>query len=161
MSAMHFHTPLAGAATWAAGGVSCTGTLDARWPAVRRLLGRLRGARRRSVRIVDLHCGTGTLLLRSAYTARALGFVSVEVRGVDDVRTAIDYASMAAHSLADHGIGACFDRTPPMTVLAEEAEFPADLILCDAVQAADPALAAAAALAGRALIAPIDARCAS
>lgn len=43
----------------------------------------LRLAGRRVIRIVDNKCGDGSLLIRTAERATALGFVAVEARGFD------------------------------------------------------------------------------
>lgn len=102
---------------------------DERWPAVAETLTGLRAAGRHSVRIVDADCGTGSLLLHAVRHARALGFTAIEARGIDDVPSLVEQGRSAAAGLADPAIGICFDSEDLVPTLAEEAEFPADIIL--------------------------------
>jgi hypothetical protein len=105
----------------------------------------------RSVRIVDADCGAGTLLIRAARHARTLGFTAIEGRGIDGVPALIGRARSAAARLDDPAIGLCFDMADLRRALDEEAEFPADILLCDNRHGrADLALAIAAA--GRVVI---------
>jgi hypothetical protein len=124
---------------------------DDRWPAIADALARLRASKRRSVRIVDADCGAGTLLIRAARHARSLGFTAIEGRGIDGVPALIGRARSAAARLYDPAIGLCFDMADLGRALDEEAEFPADILLCDNRHGrADLALAIAAA--GRVVI---------
>lgn len=102
---------------------------DERWPAVADALARLHAAGRYSLRIVDADCGTGDLLLRAVRYARALGFTAIEARGIDDVPSLVEQGRSTAASLHDPAIGICFETQDLATTLAEEAEFPADIIL--------------------------------
>jgi 2-polyprenyl-3-methyl-5-hydroxy-6-metoxy-1,4-benzoquinol methylase len=120
---------------------------DARWPVLARALAELREARRRAVRIVDADCGDGALLLAAARHARVLGFVAIEVRGVDGAPALIARARAAAAALDDAAIGICFDCADMVEALAQEHDFPADIVLAPAAlsEAATLALARAGA----------------
>ena len=112
---------MAGRGTAAVGGVA---------PPIDAALRRLRDEGRRSVRIVDVDCGTGRRLRRVARRARALGFVTVEARGCAG-------AGGAAPRGGDPAVGWTFDDAAPERALAEEAEGgDADLILAPALLAA-------------------------
>lgn len=104
---------------------------DDRWPSIAAALNELRLGKRRSVRIVDADCGPGTLLLRAVRHARSLGFTAIEGRGIDGVPALIDQARGAATTLDDPAIGLSFEMADALTALAEEADFPADIVLCD------------------------------
>jgi hypothetical protein len=103
--------------------------IDRRWPAVAAAIAHLRGARRRSLRIVDADCGDGTLLLQAVRYARALGFTAIEGRGIDGDPARVRAARAVAASLRDPAIGVTFECVDPELALAEEAEFPADILL--------------------------------
>lgn len=126
--------------------------VDTRWPAVVAILQHLRQARRRSVRIVDAECGNGRLLLQAARYARALGFTAIEGRGIDADPAAIRVARSAAAALRDPAIGLSFEAGDLLAALAEEAAFPADVVLWEGGAGARSHIAAAAAAAGRIVI---------
>ncbi|WP_439568062.1 SAM-dependent methyltransferase [Sphingopyxis sp.] len=126
--------------------------IDARWPAVAAAIQHLCAARRRSLRMVDAECGDGRLLLQAARYARAMGFTAIEARGIDADPTAIRGARAAAAALRDPAIGLVFEATDLLTALAEEAEFPADILLWAGGAGSRPHIADAAAAAGRIVI---------
>ncbi|MEG3175156.1 SAM-dependent methyltransferase [Sphingomonas sp. RB3P16] len=130
---------------------------DDRWPAVAARLAALRADRRRSVRIVDVDCGSGRLLLCAVRLARALGFTAIEARGVDPASALIERATKAAAALRDPAIGITFETGDYVDALRDEARFPADIVVwhgchagCDA--AGRRAVEGAAARAGTATI---------
>lgn len=102
---------------------------DRRWPMIVRKLTSLRQRGRRSLRVVDVNCGAGDLLLAVVRQARALGFVAIEGRGVDRDAVKIIDAIAAASNLHDPAIGLVFELGDGRSALREEAEFPADLVL--------------------------------
>jgi len=121
---------------------------DRRWPAMLRKLKSLRKRGRRSIRIVDADCGAGELLIRAARRAREMGFVAIEARGIDTDPRLIARALHAAARRNDPAIGLVFELGDQDEVLREEAEYPADLLLCpvsdsDARERAELARAAA------------------
>jgi len=130
--------------------VARTGALaaaDRRWaPALRTLRG-LRKRGRRSIRIVDVNCGDGSLLIQVVRAARSLGFVAIEGRGVDRDPVLVTAARLSSALLKDRAIGLTFDAGEGANALHEEAELPADLVF----YAEDDA--GAAALAGMAGVA--------
>lgn len=136
---MH-HNPAAPAAiVWMSPGntalraaVRSSAEKDRRWPALIRKLKSLRKRGRRSVRIVDAHCGAGELLIAAARRARALGFLAIEGRGIDADRSLIAAARRAAAEEKDPAIGFLFEEGDAREAMREEAEFPADLLLADA-----------------------------
>jgi len=77
---------------------------DARWPTVASALRDLRDQRRRSVAILDPHCGCGALLIHAARYARTLGFVSVEARGIDPDPRHVAAARTSARGLVDTAV---------------------------------------------------------
>lgn len=83
----------------------------------------------RSVRILDLGCGHGERLLRAAAEARALGFVSIEGRGVDRSPGAVRHARRRAEGEAHPSTGLVFEIGEPIGALAAEHDGAADLIL--------------------------------
>lgn len=103
---------------------------DPRWLRVAARLRGLRQAGRRSVRIVDADCGAGGLLLHAAAHARSLGFVAIEVRGIDRSPALIGRARAAAARCSDPAIGARFEVADMVAMLGEEQDFPADILLC-------------------------------
>lgn len=123
---------------------------DERWPALAQALSALRAMRRRSVRIVDVGCGSGALLVCAACHARALGFTAIEGHGIDPAPGAIARAQEAAEALDDPAIGLVFEAGDPIAALADEAAFPADILV---VHGAGLCSAAAARAAARMLIA--------
>lgn len=131
---------------------------DVRWPAVAAALADLRAAGRCSVRIVDADCGTGRLLLRAVRHARALGFTAIEARGIDVVAALVLQGQSTAAALDDPAIGIDFEVGDPATALAEEAEFPADIVLWCGKLGCRSRIGRAIAAAGRQTIAtPLDA----
>ncbi|QBM75195.1 SAM-dependent methyltransferase [Sphingomonas sp. AAP5] len=102
---------------------------DTRWPEVAATLAALRAAKRCSVRIVDVDCGAGTLLLCAVRFARALGFTAIEARGIDAAPTLIGRARVAAAAVRDPAIGIVFERGDPVAALCAECDFPADIVL--------------------------------
>ncbi len=105
---------------------------DRRWPAMLRKLQGLRKRGRRSIRIVDADCGAGELLMHAVRRARAMGFVAIEGRGIDADPCLIASARHAAAGQSDPAIGLVFEQGDPDKVMREEAEYPADLLLCPA-----------------------------
>jgi len=105
---------------------------DRRWPAMLRKLKGLRKRGRRSIRIVDADCGAGELLMHAVRRAREMGFVAIEGRGIDADPRLIASALRAAARQGDPAIGLVFEQGDPDRVIREEAEYPADLLLCPA-----------------------------
>lgn len=105
---------------------------DHRWPAMLRKLKGLRKRGRRAIRIVDADCGAGELLIHAVQRAREMGFVAIEGRGIDADPRLIASALRAAARQGDPAIGLVFEQGDPDRVLREEAEYPADLLLCPA-----------------------------
>lgn len=106
-----------------------TAAHDTRWPQLAARLLWLRQAGRRSVRIVDVDCGAGGLLLHAAAHARALGFLAIEGRGVDTSPALVGRARVAAARWRDPAIGVTFDLGEMLAALREEQDFPADILL--------------------------------
>ncbi|OAN57618.1 hypothetical protein [Sphingomonas sp. TDK1] len=102
---------------------------DLRWPAVLERLETLREQGRRSVRIVDAACGSGSLLLAAVRRARALGFLAIEARGVERDAALLARARSAAATLSDPAIDLHFDLGTPEPAMREETMFPADILL--------------------------------
>jgi hypothetical protein len=102
---------------------------DRRWPQIAAALGELRGRGRHAVRIVDAQCACGTLLIVAARHAHAMGFTGIEARGIDHSPARIGRARAAANRLRDPAIGFRFDVADTVQALAEEADFPADIVL--------------------------------
>jgi SAM-dependent methyltransferase len=103
---------------------------DRRWPAMLRKLKGLRKRGRRSIRIVDADCGAGELLIHAVRRAREMGFVAIEGRGIDADPRLIASARRAAARQSDPAISLVFEQGDPDKALREEAEYPADLLLC-------------------------------
>ena len=102
---------------------------DPRWPQIVAALIALRERGRHAARIVDADCACGTLLIAAAHHARALGFVGIEARGIDHSPARIGRARAAANRLCDPAIGFRFEVADTVEALAEEADFPADIVL--------------------------------
>lgn len=103
---------------------------DARWADIAAALTALRERHRHAVRIVDADCACGTLLIAAVRHARALGFTSIEGRGIDGSPTLIGRARAAAARLHDPAIGLSFEVADMVDALASEADAPADIVLC-------------------------------
>jgi hypothetical protein len=106
-----------------------TGRADRRWPQIAAALGELRERGRYAVRIVDAECACGTPLIAAAHHAHALGFTGIEARGIDHSPARIGRARAAAYRLCDPAIGFSFEVADTVQALAEEADFPADIVL--------------------------------
>jgi len=104
---------------------------DPRWPRIASALADLRERHRHSVRIVDVDCACGTLLIEAARYARALGFTAIEGHGVDAAPAMIGRARAAAMRLHEPAIGLTFALDDVTQALAQEADFPADIVLYD------------------------------
>jgi hypothetical protein len=102
---------------------------DPRWPQIAAALADLRARHRHSVRIVDADCACGTLLIETVRHARALGFFSIEGRGINGAPTMIGRARAAAARLHDPAIGLTFELADMAEALAQEADFPADIVV--------------------------------
>lgn len=126
--------------------------IDPRWPAVAAVIQYLGDARRRSLRIIDAECGDGRLLLQAARHARALGFTAIEALGIDADPLAIRSARAAAAKLRDPAIGLRFAAGDLLAELADEAQFPADILLWEGSAGLRPHIADAAAAAARIVI---------
>lgn len=137
---------------------TCPKSRDARWAALSAALVALRDRNRRSVRIVDADCGTGTLLLCAVQQARALGFTAIEARGIDTAPAQVARARAAAAALHDPAIGIAFETGDLVAALDAERELPADIVLWHGAHGRNAtAEARAVARAGRILIAdPIE-----
>lgn len=109
---------------------SRTARCDPRWSSIAAALVDLRERHRHSVRIVDADCACGTLLIEAARCAHALGFTAVEGRGIDGAPTMVGRARAAAARLHDPAIGLTFELVDMAQALAQEADFPADIVLC-------------------------------
>lgn len=103
---------------------------DPRWPAVEAALGSLRKRHRCAVRIVDADCGAGGFLIAVAERARAMGFTAIEGRGLGGSPALIGRARAAARRHRHAAMGLVFERGDPADALAEESEFPADILVC-------------------------------
>lgn len=102
---------------------------DPRWGRIAAALNGLRLRRRHAVRIVDIGCGDGALLIAALRHARAIGFTAIEGRGTDRAPDAIDRARLAAATVRDPAIGLVFECCDPLAALAAERELPADILL--------------------------------
>jgi hypothetical protein len=85
--------------------------------------------------------------------ARALGFTSIEARGIDDAPTLICHAQAAASHLGDPAIGISFEAADMVFALRDECEFPADIVLWHGCADCDEAARRVVTAAGRTLIA--------
>jgi len=102
---------------------------DARWNAITRQLDRLHHDHRHAVRMVDLDCGCGALLIAAAEYARSVGFLAIEAKGVGQSAAAIAQARAAASHCRDCAIGLEFVVGSHEEALQDEADFPADILL--------------------------------
>lgn len=108
---------------------SHTALHDPRWPAVAAALAGLREKKRHAVRIVDLDCGAGCLLLQAVRYARVLGFTAIEGRGVDGAPSLIGRARSAAAREHDPAIGIVFELADVKAAIRDEYDAPADIVL--------------------------------
>lgn len=136
---------------------SWSATHDPRWSAVSNALTVLRDKGRHAVRIVDADCAAGSLLLHALHHARRLGFTAIEGRGVDGSPALIGRARAAAARTPDIAIGVVYEVADIRTVLEQEAEFPADIVLCPVECSQTPALSASLLRAAKVVIG--DAEC--
>lgn len=113
------------------------------WPPLIHRLKSLHIQGRRSVRIVDTHCGSGDLLIAAARYARTLGFLAIEGRGIDTNHRLIAKARRAAAQENDPAIGLHFETGKARAALHDETAFPADLLITD-IKRHDPLLDALA-----------------
>jgi hypothetical protein len=154
---MPYALSLKGASPWPA--VSITAALrplkiapapceDPRWPALSARLEVLRESGRRALRIVHVPCGDGALLIAAARRARSLGFLSIEAVGAAVDPERLERARRRASLHAESAIGFAFKLAQPLASLEAEAEFPADIVLCEAPAGAPKDLLEAAARAG-------------
>ncbi len=125
---------------------------DRRWPAMLRKLKGLHKRGRRSIRIVDADCGAGELLLHAVRRAREMGFLAIEGRGIDADPSLVASARRAAARQTDPAIGLVFEQAEKDRVMREEAEYPADLLLCSATDAEARELAALARIAANTVL---------
>ncbi len=100
------------------------------WERIDTALRDLRARRRHAIRILDLSCGDGHWLIRTARRARALGFTAIEGRGVDRDPAAIAGATRAAQAHSDLAIGLTFEVGSLGDVLEEERDNACDIVLC-------------------------------
>lgn len=125
---------------------------DRRWPAIVSALRRLRAANRHSVRIIDTNCDQGELLLCAARQASALGFTAIEAKGIEGGLASVRHAQRLAARLDDPAIGISFEACALADALAEEGEFPADIVIAHHDALFDPTVADLLIAAGRMLI---------
>jgi len=105
---------------------------DPRWHTLVSRLKALRKRGRRAVRIVDVNCGDGMLLIQAVQQARTLGFLSIEGVGIDGDAQHIGDAQWRSRLLTDSAVGLEFHVGEPAAQLELECEFPADIILYEA-----------------------------
>lgn len=126
--------------TWVSLRPQVIASRDPRWRPLIDRLATLREAGRRSVRILDIDCGAGHLLIDAARHARAIGFVAIEGLGADRSARLIHQAREQVMRLSDPAIGLLFDVTDPIEMLHAEAAFPADIVLYADPVRPDPVL---------------------
>lgn len=81
------------------------------------------------MRIVDVNCGDGMLLIQAVQQARTLGFLSIEGVGVDGDAKDIGDDQWRSLLLTDSAVGLEFHVGEPAAQLELECDFPADIIL--------------------------------
>lgn len=155
---MHYSLTLSGQAPWPAlviGSAFAPGREpgDPCWPVLRAHLKMLRDRGRRAVRIVDVHCADGALLIHAAREARSLEFLSVECLGTDVDRDDIEVARWRSRLLRDTAIGLEFEVGEAIGRLEAEADFPADVVLYKGSAGTSKAFRHAAKRAGRLVLA--------
>ncbi len=89
----------------------------------------MQAAGRHAVRIVDIGCGSGAVLIRALVCARSLGFVAIEGRGVDRSGDDIMVARWATRGWADPAIGLSFEVSAIDDALAREEDGSVDILL--------------------------------
>lgn len=102
---------------------------DRRWKPLSAQLELLHAQGRRAVRIIDVNCGDGALLVAAAHHARKLGFLAIEGLGAARDLSLVDEARRLARAYANPAIGLTFEQAEPLSRLQAEAEFPADIVL--------------------------------
>lgn len=100
------------------------------WARIDAALIDLRAQGRHAIRVLDLGCGPGTWLLRTAARARDLGFTAIEGRGIDISPAMIALAREAAMDMPDPQIGLAFDVGDILETLEQEGQHACDLALC-------------------------------
>lgn len=100
------------------------------WQRIDKALIELRAQGRHAIRILDLGCGPGTWLLRTAARARALGFTAIEGHGIDLSPAMIALARQAAAGIDDPRIGLTFAVGDILDTLEQEGRHACDLALC-------------------------------
>ncbi|WCM29566.1 class I SAM-dependent methyltransferase [Sphingomonas sp. QA11] len=100
------------------------------WLRIDKTLIELRAQGRHAIRILDLGCGPGTWLLRTAARARDLGFTAIEGRGIDISPAMIALANQAAARTTDPRIGLTFDVGDIVETLEQEGRHACDIALC-------------------------------
>jgi SAM-dependent methyltransferase len=100
------------------------------WRRIDSALVDLRTQGREHIRILDLGCGPGTWLLRTALHARALGFATIEARGIDISSELIALAQRSASRIHIAGIALDFAVQDLEAALASEPAEGCDLVLC-------------------------------
>lgn len=110
---------------------SRTATHDPRWPEITAALSALRARNRYAVRIVDLDCGAGCVLLAALRYARALGFTAIEGRGLAGSPALVGRATAAAARVADPATGVEFGLATAQA-LDDERDLAPDIVLCHA-----------------------------
>lgn len=125
---------------------------DPRWPAIVSALRGLRAANCRSVRIVDIHCNGGHLLLCAVCQANAMGFTAIEARGLDDSLARVARARALAACLNDPAAGISIQATDLLSALSEECDFPADIVIAHQDALSDARIAPLLEEAGRMVI---------
>ena len=87
-----------------------------------RVLSAMFRAGRRSVSVVDVDCGDGTLLLHTVLRAPELGFVAIEATGLDCELDRLANARDAARGVSDPAMGLSFDlrvRGEPLPIIED------------------------------------------
>lgn len=125
---------------------------DPRWPAIVSAFRVLRAANRRTVRIVDIHCNGGHLLLCAVRQASAMGFTAIEARGLDDGLARVERARALAACLIDPAVGISIEATDLLSALSEECDFPADIVIAHQDALSDARIASLLEEAGRSVI---------
>ncbi len=100
------------------------------WARIDAALLDLKAHRRHAIRILDLACGDGYWLIRTARRARELGFTAIEGRGIGRDASDVAVATAAARAHPDLAIGLTFDTGALGEVLEEERDTECDIVLC-------------------------------